>query len=126
MTVRVDRLAAAAPEGYTLATEVAEWLVRTGVPFRDAHEVAGELVRLLRAAGQELTDLDDAELAGVDPRLTPEVRAVLDVPGALRARSAPGGTAPARVAEQLAALEEAVRGHRAWAAASVVPVGEGR
>ena len=55
-------------------------------------------------AGKELTDLDDAELAAVDPQLTPEVRAVLDVPGALRARSAPGGTAPARVADQLAAL----------------------
>ena len=126
MTVDTGRLAAAAPEGHALATEVAEWLVRTGVPFREAHEVAGDLVRHCERQGKELTDLDDAELAGVDPRLTPEVRAVLDVPGALRARSAPGGTAPARVAEQLAALEEAVRGHRAWAAVPVVPVGEGR
>ena len=62
----------------------------------------------------------------MDPRLTPAVRAVLDVPGALRARSAPGGTAPDRVAEQLAALERTVRAHRAWAAEIVVPVGEGR
>jgi argininosuccinate lyase len=126
LTVDTGRLAAAAPEGYALATDVAEWLVRTGVPFREAHEVAGDLVRHCELHARELTDLDDAELAAVDPRLTPAVRAVLDVPGALRARCAHGGTAPDRVAEQLAALERTVRAHRAWAAEVVVPVREGR
>jgi argininosuccinate lyase len=126
LTVDTGRLAAAAPEGYALATDVAEWLVRTGVPFREAHEVAGDLVRYCELHSRELTDLDDAELAAVDPRLTPAVRAVLDVPGALRARSAHGGTAPERVAEQLAALERTVEAHRAWAREAVVPVGEGR
>ncbi len=126
LAVDRERLTAAAPEGYALATDVAEWLVRTGVPFREAHEVAGDLVRHCEERGKELTDVDDAELGSVDPRLTPEVRAVLDVPGALRARSAPGGTAPDRVAEQLAALERAVGEHRAWAAEPVLPAGEGR
>ncbi|MFL6128238.1 MAG: argininosuccinate lyase [Mycobacteriales bacterium] len=126
MTVDTGRLAAAAPEGYALATDVAEWLVRTGVPFREAHEVAGDLVRHCELHGKELTDLDDAELAGVDQRLTPAVRAVLDVPGALRARSAHGGTAPDRVAEQLAALDRTIQAHRAWSAERVVPVREGR
>jgi argininosuccinate lyase len=123
MTVDTARLTAAAPEGFALATDVAEWLVRTGVPFREAHEVAGAVVSYCESAGKELTDLTDAELAGVDPRLTPDVRAVLDVPGALRARSAHGGTAPDRVAEQLAALTRTVQDHRAWSAEKS-PAGE--
>ena len=121
LTIDTERLTAAAPAGHALATDVAEWLVRTGVPFREAHEVAGDLVRHCDREGKELVDLGDAELAAVDPRLTPDVRAVLDVPGALRARSAPGGTAPDRVAEQLAALERTLQGHRAWAAEPVLP-----
>jgi argininosuccinate lyase len=121
MSVDTDRLTAAAPEGFALATDVAEWLVRGGVPFREAHEVAGDLVRHCERCGVGLTDLDDDDLAAVDPRLTPEVRSVLDVPGALRARSAHGGTAPDRVAEQLAALVDTVHAHAAWAS---TPVGE--
>ena len=127
MTVDTARLTAAAPEGFALATDVAEWLVRTGVPFRDAHEVAGDLVQFCEKQGKELTDLDDADLASVDARLTPEVRAVLDVPGALRARSAHGGTAPERVADQLTALTALVADHRSWATGLASPAaGEGR
>lgn len=59
--------------------------------------------------------LTDAQLTEVDARLTPEVRSVLSVPGALAARSAVGGTAPERVAEQLAELGAAVEAHREWA-----------
>jgi len=123
MTVDTARLEAAAPEGFALATDVAEWLVRTGIPFREAHEVAGALVAYCEGAGKELTDLTDAELAAVDARLTPDVRAVLDVPGALRARSAHGGTAPDRVADQLAELTRTVQDHLAWAGEKA-PVGE--
>ena len=123
MTVDTDRLTAAAPEGFALATDVAEWLVRTGVPFREAHEVAGDVVRFCEERGKELTDLDDADLASIDERLTPDVRAVLDVPGALRARSAHGGTAPDRVADQLAQLTATVQDHLAWSA-EWAPMGE--
>ena len=123
MTVDAERLANAAPDGYALATDVAEWLVRQGVPFRDAHEVAGSFVRYCEDHGLELNDVTDDELAAVDARLTPQVRSVLSVDGALRARSAPGGTAPVRVAEQLAALADAVRDHAAWAATPAGPVG---
>src|SRR5205814_8902921 len=83
MTVRVDRLAAAAPLGYTLATEVADWLVRGGVPFREAHEITGQLVALCAARECSLDAVSDEALAKVSPRLTPEVREVLSVPGAL-------------------------------------------
>jgi argininosuccinate lyase len=105
-TLRFDtsRMAASAPEGFALATDIAEWLVRSGVPFREAHEIAGACVRRAESSGVELWDLTDADLAGISPHLTPEVREVLSVEGALDSRSAFGGTAPARVAEQLADL----------------------
>ena len=65
MTVRVDRLAAAAPVGFSLATEVADWLVRAGVPFRDAHEITGQLVALCAARDCALDEVSDEDLAAV-------------------------------------------------------------
>jgi argininosuccinate lyase len=110
------RMALLAPQGFSLATDVAEWLVRRGVPFRDAHEVAGTCVRLCEERGIELRDLTDADLAAASPHLTPQVREVLSVAGSLSSRSGHGGTAPARVAEQLdRARGEAAR-LRSWAA----------
>ena len=113
-----DRLEAAAPAGFALATDVAEWLVREGVPFREAHEISGAFVSYCEQRGLDLPDLDDAQLAEIDPRLTPAVRDVLSVPGALAARRAVGGTSPERVAEQLAALHVDVDDQRAWAGAA--------
>src|SRR5918998_4568808 len=103
-----DRLAELAPAGFTLATDVAEWLVRQGVPFRVAHEAAGECVRAAETRGVGLEDLTDAELADVHPSLTPDVREVLTVAGSVASRAARGGTAGVRVAEQLADLRAAV------------------
>ena len=110
-----DRLAELAPQGFSLATDVAEWLVRQGVPFRVAHEVAGECVRVCEARGIELWELSDADLAGIHEALTPQVRSVLSVEGSLASRDAKGGTAPARVAEQREAVREASRAARDWA-----------
>ena len=119
-TLRFDteRLAALAPQGFSLATDVAEWLVRQGMPFRSAHEVAGACVRACEQRGIELSDLSDADLATVSPRLTPGVREVLTVQGSLASRSAYGGTAPVRVAEQLERARGAAIGARSWASAS--------
>jgi argininosuccinate lyase len=117
-TLRFDteRMAASAPEGFALATDIAEWLVRSGVPFREAHEIAGASVRTAEARGVELWDLSDDELQSVSVRLTPEVRDVLSVRGSLDSRSAFGGTAPARVAEQLSDLRSMLAEQRvAWA-----------
>ena len=116
-TLRFDteRMAASAPEGYALATDIAEWLVREGVPFREAHEVAGASVRAAESRGVELWDLTDEELGEVSPALTPDVRRVLSVQGSLDSRSAFGGTAPARVREQLESLQSALSEQRiAW------------
>jgi argininosuccinate lyase len=118
LQVNADRLAESAPEGHALATDVAEWLVRQGVPFRDAHEISGRFVAWCDERGVELWQASDEELASISPYLTPGVREVLSVRGALEARSAYGGTAPARVAEQLSALADAAHAHARWAARS--------
>jgi argininosuccinate lyase len=116
-TLRFDRtrLETAASAGFSLATDLSEWLVRAGVPFREAHGIAGRAVAYCERHGLELPDLTDAQLSEIDVRLKPGVRDVLTVDGALRARTAVGGTAPARVREQLVDLTEAVREHIAWA-----------
>ena len=121
MTVRVDRLAAAAPLGFTLATEVAEWLVRSGVTFRDAHEITGSLVALCAARDCALDEVSDVDLAAISPHLTPDVRKVLSVRGALEARTTPGSTGPGPVADQLAAVSDTVESWRQWANDRVVP-----
>ncbi|MGN6779899.1 MAG: argininosuccinate lyase, partial [Marmoricola sp.] len=112
-TFHTDRLAELAPQGFSLATDIAEWLVRERVPFREAHEIAGACVRACEERGIELDKLSDEDFAGLDPRLTPGVRQVLTVAGSVASRDARGGTAPARVAEQLAELREVVAAHRA-------------
>ena len=109
-----DRMAALAPQGHSLATDVAEWLVREGVPFRVAHELAGACVRRCEERGVELDELTDEQLAQIDPHLTPGVREVLTVEGSVASRDGRGGTAPDRVREQLAELRAALADHRAW------------
>ncbi len=108
LTFHTDRMAELAPQGFALATDIAEWLVRQGTPFRTAHEVAGACVRTCEERGIELWDLSDSDLAEISPELTPGVREVLSVEGSLASRDATGGTAPVRVAEQLRAAREAI------------------
>lgn len=109
-TMRFDtaRMAELAPQGFSLATDVAEWLVKQGVIFRDAHEISGELVRYCEERGLELHEPSDAELAQVSEHLTPGVRDVLTIEGSVNSRVGVGGTAAVRVAEQLARLEERI------------------
>ncbi|EWT05091.1 argininosuccinate lyase [Intrasporangium chromatireducens Q5-1] len=115
LSFNTDRLESLAPQGFALATDIAEWLVRQHVPFRVAHEVAGACVRLCEERGVELWDLTDADFAAVSEHLGPDVRSVLSVQGSLASRDAVGGTAPVRVREQLAAARERLAAARAWA-----------
>ncbi len=98
------RMAGLAPQGFSLATDIAEWLVRQGVPFRVAHEIAGACVQKCEESDKELADLTDDELASISPHLTPEVRDVLSVEGSIASRNSRGGTATDRVVEQLGEL----------------------
>ena len=111
-----ERIAGGAAAGYALATDLAELLVRRGVAFREAHEIVGHLVVWCQVHDCELADVGDADLARISAQLTPDVREVLATAGAIAARQAPGGTAPARVAEQLTRLRAAVQEQAAWAA----------
>jgi argininosuccinate lyase len=115
LTFDAARLAALAPAGFSLATDLAEWLVRQGVPFRVAHEVAGDCVRYCEARGIELDEISDEELATLSPRLSGEVRDVLTVAGSLASRATFGGTAPDRVAEQAHRLDGLVAEQAVWA-----------
>jgi len=114
LTFHPDRLAELAPKGFSLATDIADWLVRQRVPFAEAHEIAGACVRRCEADGIELTDLSADDLLEISPHLTAEVRSVLTVDGSINSRSGRGGTAEARVREQLTEVAAAVAAVEKW------------
>ncbi len=97
ISVRRERMRAATRAGFTTATDFADYLVRLGVPFRDAHAVVGAAVRAALARDLELSELSLEELQKLEPRINAEVYAALDIDRALAARDHRGGTAPARV-----------------------------
>jgi len=104
MVVNVAVTAAAAGAGFTTATDIADWCVRAlAMPFRQAHHVAGRLVKMAEDKGCGLEDLSLDEMRTVEPRLTAEAQAVLSVASSVASRTSFGGTAPARVAEAAAA-----------------------
>lgn len=113
MTLHTERMEYLAPRGFSLATDIAEWLVKKGVPFRSAHEISGRCVALADSSGRELWDLNDDEFASIDERLTPDVREVLSAHGSVAARNGKGGTAPERVEEQKQLLVSRVQELRA-------------
>jgi argininosuccinate lyase len=111
------RMLADAKAGESTTVDLAEALVRAGVPFREAHAAVATAVRLAAGRGARLADLGAAELAAVHPALAAADLRVLEVEGSLAAKATPGSTHPARVADQLAVLSVAAADGRAWAAA---------
>jgi argininosuccinate lyase len=103
-----DRLRAAAAQGFSTATDLADWLVRElRTPFRDAHHVAGAAVKRAEELGvKELSELPLSEFHKIEPRITEEARANLTVEKSLESRASYGGTAPARVREQISRWKE--------------------
>jgi argininosuccinate lyase len=96
-----EKMALAAPTGFSLATEIADYLVRKNVPFASAHDSAGKCVALCEKTSRQLHELSDDEFKAIHPSLDGGVRDVLNVAGALNSRTTAGGTAPALVAEQI-------------------------
>jgi len=109
LTFDTQRMAGLAPQGFSLATDVADWLVRQRVPFREAHEISGALVRFCEDNGLDLDEPTDEQYQAVSPHLTPGVRDVLTIEGSVSSRSGVGGTSPERVAEQRTELTARVR-----------------
>jgi argininosuccinate lyase len=103
-TTSFDRakMLAAAPQGFSLATEVADFLVRAGVPFAQAHEAAGKCVAICESKGIQLHEISDSDFAKVHTSLTPEVRASLTIDGAIASRKTVGATGGASLSKQLA------------------------
>ena len=111
MRLNLETMEKQATLGFSLATDVADVLVRNGVPFREAHEIVGALVAHCEERGMELHEVSDADLQTLSPHLTPEVREAMTLESSLHAKSGMGGTSPERVAEQraeLAALVESL------------------
>ena len=115
-TTTFDRkkMAELAPLGFSLATEIADFLVRAKVPFAQAHEVAGKCVALCETSNRELYELTDGELSQINSSLTGEVRKFLTVEGALSSRTTLGGTSPASVSAQIEHLLGQSEESRRW------------
>ncbi|HEV8653777.1 MAG TPA: argininosuccinate lyase [Actinomycetes bacterium] len=109
------RMRAAAAEGEATAVDLAEALVRAGVPFREAHTAVATAVRVAAERDTRLADLPTGELAAIHPALAEADPAVLSVDGSLAAKATPGSTAPSRVGEQLVVLSVAAANARGWA-----------
>jgi len=103
-----ERMRAAAREGYATATDLADYLVRKGLPFRDAHEAVARAVREAEARRVDLADLPLSDLARFSPLVGPDVYDVLTLEGSVASRDHPGGTAPRRVREAAAAARLAI------------------
>ena len=114
LTFDTERMAELAPRGFSLATDVADWLVRHRVPFAEAHEIAGACVRYCEQAGIELSDLTPEALAEISPHLAAEVLDVLTVPGSIASRDQRGGTAESAVMDQIAELADRLGAQASW------------
>ncbi|MCU0870503.1 MAG: argininosuccinate lyase, partial [Burkholderiales bacterium] len=108
VTVRADRMRAAATDGFATATDLADHLVKRGVPFREAHEAVARAVRAAADRGVDLADLSIAELREFSAAVGDDVHAVLTLEGSLAARDHIGGTAPVRVRAAVAAARAAL------------------
>jgi len=102
MKVKPEAMRAAALKGYATATDLADYLAQKGVPFRDAHEVVAHAVKLALQRGVDLAQLPAAELRALHPAIGGDAGAALTLESSLQSRATRGGTAPARVLEQIA------------------------
>ena len=102
MKVKPEAMRAAALKGYATATDLADYLAKKGVPFRDAHEVVAHAVKLALQRGVDLAQLPAAELRALHPAIGGDAGAALTLESSLQSRATRGGTAPARVLEQIA------------------------
>lgn len=123
MRFNKDRLENQAPTGFALATDIAEWLVKNGVPFRHAHELSGACVKIAESRNQELWDLTDEDFEQtfanfLDKSKAPQVREVLSSSGSVDSRNGKGGTAYARVTEQISEAKSALKPLEKFAAST--------
>lgn len=119
----VARLRDEAPRGFTLATEIADWLVSQNVPFAQAHEITGAVVRYCEERGHDLAGLSEEDLPRIDARLTPGVLDAITLEGALAGRTGYGSTSPMRVREQIERFNDALETKKTFAASELIQPG---
>jgi argininosuccinate lyase len=102
IVVKPEAMERAALKGYATATDLADYLVKKGLPFRDAHEVVAHAVKQALQQGVDLAELPLATLQGFNPQITEDVFEVLTLRGSMNARRVVGGTAPEQVRAQIA------------------------
>ncbi len=110
LRVNAERMAAAAAESYTLATDLADYLAQRGVPFRQAHEAVGRLVRYAEEQGKALGQLSLEEYRRFSPLFEEDVLGRLDARAAIEARDVPGGTSPRQVTAALKRARQRLEG----------------
>ena len=110
----IEKMRSSAPAGFSLATEIADFLVRKGVPFPQAHEAAGKCVQICEKKGIELEELTDADFATAHPLLDSKVRSVLNLESAVSARTSINGTSEDSVASQIESVERDFNRHEKW------------
>ena len=102
-----ERMAADAKKGFSIATDLADWLTKNiGVPFRDSHNITGQIVKLAEKNKTELSGLSLAQLKSIDGRIDKTVYDVLDVNKAVKSRTSFGGTAPENVMDSISAARK--------------------
>jgi argininosuccinate lyase len=114
MRVNAERMRSGARGGFMAATDLADHLAERGVPFREAHEIVGKLVLMCEREGRTLQDLTVEELRAASPVFDRKALDAVDIDAVVARRTTPGGTAPERVAEQMAAAREALDRDDAW------------
>ncbi|HEY5822374.1 MAG TPA: argininosuccinate lyase [Propionibacteriaceae bacterium] len=123
LTFHPERLESLAPKAFSLATDVADWLVRQRVPFAEAHHIAGAAVRYCETRGIELSDLTVDQLPEISTQLTGPVLEVLTVAGSIASRNGRGGTAGERVRDQMGEVQTALESVAEFARTPVDPAG---
>lgn len=121
MEFDVAKLRDEAPKGFTLATEVADWLVSENVPFAQAHEITGAVVRYCEERGHDLSGLTEDDLPNIDERLKPGVLKAITIEGALASRTGYGSTSPERVRDQIGRFNVAIEARAIFADSEVLP-----
>jgi argininosuccinate lyase len=121
LSFNVDKLNSNAAKGHSLATEIADFLVKKNVPFNQAHEISGKCVKLAESKNQEVHELSASDLVSVSKELTSDVLSVLTVKSALLARSSYSGTSPVNVKAQIGRMNEKISVLNKWANHNPVP-----
>ena len=98
---RLDIIQSLMKKGFLTATDIAENLAKQGMPFRQAHELVGRMVKFCEVRGKDFEDLTEAEMLEIDPALTPDRLPDLSIAGCVNARTSFGGTAPSEVRRQI-------------------------